>query len=160
MATTISDSTAKASVVGTEKIPCSGDGPTHITPDLIKTNFGTWQNWTPTHGGFSSDPTVIAKYLILGKLMFLSYATTVIGTSSGATFTLTLPPGINGATGRIQTIACGGGSNNSGALTTTIRVSTASGSNVLSLYSNPTGAGWSGAGTTKSANFNCVIEID
>lgn len=159
MATRIGDATTKESITGSEKIPVSGSGYPAITPDLLKTFFGTWQDWTPTHGGFSADPTIVAKYCVIGKLMFLSYATTAAGTSNATTFTLTLPASYVAATGRIQTMACGGGINNSAGLTTTVRVSTASGSNVLSLYINPTGAAWTGSGT-KSANFNCIIEID
>jgi hypothetical protein len=155
----ISERTLKASVTGTEPIPVGEPTDPAITPALIAAYLGTWQTWTPTVGGFSADPTTISKYCLIGKLMFLSHITTVAGTSNATTYTLTLPPGINAITGRIQTIACGGGSNNSAGLTTTVRVSTASGSNVLSLFTNPTGAAWTASGT-KSANFNCVIEID
>lgn len=151
--------TVLTSLVGTEKIPCSGSGPTVFTVDTLKSHIGTWQTWTPTHGGFSADPTVVAKYLLIGKLLFLSLNTTAVGTSNATTYTLTLPPGINSVTGRSQIISCGGGSNNSAGLTTAIRVQGNSGSNVLSLFTNPTGAAWTASGT-KSASFNCFIEID
>jgi hypothetical protein len=155
----LGDLVNKSSISGTEKIPVSGASNPSITPNLLKDFIGTWQTWTPTHGGFSADPTVVAKYCLIGKLLFLSINTTVAGTSNATSYSLTLPPGFVSATGRSQIFVSGIGTNNSAGLTTPVRVTASSGSGTLTLQINPTGNTWTASGT-KSASFNGFIEID
>lgn len=47
--------------------------------------------WTPTFTGFSVAPTVVARYVQIGKIVHIIMYTTVDGTSNTTAFTMTLP---------------------------------------------------------------------
>lgn len=61
--------------------------------------FGTaWAAWTPGFTGFSVNPTMTARYAVIGKTCFIQMITTVAGTSNATTFTITGLPVTCGAT--------------------------------------------------------------
>lgn len=53
---------------------------------------GKWTDYTPTYGGFSTDPTnVIARYYLVGKLCTAKVFMGTAGTSNANTFTVSAP---------------------------------------------------------------------
>lgn len=53
--------------------------------------LGASSSWSPTHTGFSANPTnVVARYWRIGKLVICSYSA-VAGTSNTTGYTITLP---------------------------------------------------------------------
>jgi len=54
-------------------------------------NAGRWYNWTPTFGGFSTNPSGVCRYCIIGKLCHVVIHLTSSGTSNANTFTISLP---------------------------------------------------------------------
>lgn len=53
---------------------------------------GKWTDYTPTYGGFSTDPTnVIARYYLVGKLCTARIVMETAGTSNANTFTVSAP---------------------------------------------------------------------
>lgn len=53
--------------------------------------YPTWFAYTPSFTGFSSNPTMIARFSILGNMCTFYHVTTVDGTSNATTKTITLP---------------------------------------------------------------------
>lgn len=51
-----------------------------------------WTTWSPGFTGFSANPTVVARYTLIGKTCFLAVETTVQGTSNTTSFTITNLP--------------------------------------------------------------------
>lgn len=118
-------------------------------------SLGVANTWSPTFTGFSTDPTVIASYIVIGKLCYVNVHTTVNGTSNATDFTMTLPFTANRIS-RNHLITC---VNNGATVTATLCDGrTAVGSNVLTLYTTLVGGAWTGSGT-KAANFDLVYEI-
>lgn len=103
----ISDETGTGSVVlsGSPALSGSPTAPTQTAADnstkiattaYVDANVyvGTWSDYTPSVTGFSTSPTVIGKYTIIGKTCFLFVSINSLGnsgTSNATTFTLTLP---------------------------------------------------------------------
>lgn len=60
--------------------------------ELNPQGYPGWFNWTPTYTGFSADPTPsLAHFAVNGRICFVEYAESALGTSNVATFTITLP---------------------------------------------------------------------
>lgn len=54
-------------------------------------NFPDWLNWTTVHGGFSANPTYVARFKISGKTCHITYYTSALGTSNANNYSITLP---------------------------------------------------------------------
>lgn len=80
------------------------------------------------------------------------------GVSNATTFTMTLPSGVNARTGAFQVAPCQV-TNNSMLAAALGLMATRSGSNIIDLYRDGTGAAWT-ASNNKFVRLNCVIEID
>lgn len=50
-----------------------------------------WQSWTPTHTGFSANPTVVGSYTQIGKTVICNYRTSSNGTSNATSYTVSAP---------------------------------------------------------------------
>lgn len=61
--------------------------------ERLKTQGGTgkWTAYTPTFGGFSADPVVVARYFLVGKVCTAVISNTTAGTSNANTFTISAP---------------------------------------------------------------------
>lgn len=95
--------------------------------------------WVPTWAGFSADPTVTARYILIGKLCFFWVTATGHGTSNATTAngkTMTLPfTAFNGTTQSIMISRI----TNSGASQAGVGVGLiASNSNVMTVYRDGT----------------------
>lgn len=123
------------------------------TWDLQNGAPGSWASWTPTITGFSSPPTFIARYFLIGKMCTVYFTSTAAGTSDSINFTITLPF----IAANIQHNMIPFWQNNSGTGGSG-RVSTASGSNIASLFTTTTGTAWTAA-NNKSASFWFTYEI-
>ena len=102
----------------------------------------SWQTWTPTSSGFSTNPIYIARYCKIGRICFFSLFTSTPGTSNASTFTLTLP--FNAAA---ETILAIGSAidNNSNNVSPTAYAQTTVNSNVLGIWIS--NSSWTGSGT-------------
>lgn len=155
----ISARSLKASVTGTEPIPVGEATDPAITPNLIKTYFGTWSDWTITHGGFSAAPTYVARYLVIGKLFIGVYSCSASGTSNATSYTITLPSGLTAKTGHSQHGTLTSIIDNNTGLTPAGRFFTTSGSATITFNTNGAGAAWT-ASSSKRANTIITIELD
>ena len=116
--------------------------------------MGAWVPWTPFTAaccGFSTVPTVIARYTIIGKTVICRMRTTTYGTSNATTFTLTLP-----VAARTTTNDTSKGwvhfRNNGADSTTPGLIETASGSTTATLYTTWDGQAWTNV-NGKGADF-------
>lgn len=100
-----------------------------------------WVAWTPTFTGFSSDPTVSARYMQVGRLVYASWSLSLNGTSNSTDFTMSLPVTAVSSTRYRQSIRC---TDNGTALTNPSLVDP-SGSTVT-IYKDLTGASWTSSG--------------
>lgn len=116
--------------------------------------------WTPTFAGFSVDPTVTARYILIGKLCFFWVTASAHGTSNSTTAsgkTMTLPfTSYNGASQAIPiSRLTDNGANQSAPGLGLI----ASNSNVMTVYRNSSiTTAWTGSGNC-SWSTNGVYEI-
>lgn len=63
-----------------------------IKPYVLGWAHPNWQNWTPTPAGYSANPTnTVYRYLLIGKICFITMREVTAGTSNSATATYTLP---------------------------------------------------------------------
>lgn len=53
--------------------------------------FPDWFAYTPTHTGFSADPTVSARFTVKGKTVILKYDVSGAGTSNATGYTVSAP---------------------------------------------------------------------
>lgn len=103
--------------------------------------------WVPTFAGFSADPTMTCRYIIIGKFCFFWVTATGHGTSNSTTAsgkTMTLPfTSFNGTT---QSISVARVTNNAVAIGPGVGI-VASNSNVMTVYrDSTTSAAWTGSG--------------
>ncbi|HCC67675.1 TPA: hypothetical protein DEP90_00440, partial [Patescibacteria group bacterium] len=66
------------------------------------TAFPDFFDWTPSHTGFSADPTVKARFKISGKMCHVYYCCTAGGTSNATTYYITLPVKPKSHTGTVN----------------------------------------------------------
>lgn len=112
---------------------------------------GSWQSWTPTFGGFSTNPSGTCRYCIIGKLCYVVIHLTSSGTSNANTFTISLP-----VTCAQQTYASIPRYNNNG---WEYGGFANIGSTVISLGTNSTGlTGWTTSGS-KTAYIEFFYEV-
>jgi hypothetical protein len=119
---------------------------------------GTYLDYVPTFGGFSSPPSSVgARYNLIGKTCHVIVNMGANGTSNATTFTMTLP--FAAANTFIQSDILPAVINNSGSLQTTPgRIDTIVNSNVANLYLNTAAAAWT-ASNGKRAFVNFTYEI-
>ena len=116
--------------------------------------FPQWFTYTPSLTGFSSDPTVIAKFCLVGTTCFINFVCVTNGTSNANTFTISLPIIAKTESNygwRGWALAVDNGIARNG------NTHIASGSSVISLYDEPLSA-WTTSGN-KSANAQMFYEI-
>lgn len=125
-----------------------------IIPSTVVANFGDSVIYTPTWTGFSSAPSDgFARYLQLGKLVYVRVTGFTAGTSNATSMTITLPfPAGLVSQNAVMVM------DNSAFLTTSGRADTAVGSNVLTIFKDWSGAGFTASGS-KVANFAFVYVI-
>lgn len=120
---------------------------------------GAWNDWTPTYGGFSANPTVSqARYFQLGKLVIASIEHSAGGTSNATNHTVSLPVAAKygGATSAGLAICV----DNGVVITlTTPRIDFSDGSETATLYKDANAAAWTGTGS-KYCNFTVVYEAN
>lgn len=117
----------------------------------------TFQTYTGTWGGFSSNPTgLTSRYAVEGKLMFLYVYVTGNGTSNATTLTYTLPSGYTAKNKMSFPVAA---ALNGGVAAPDAQGQTNAGSATIDFYTTATGAAWSNSGNKRVA-FSVVIEIE
>jgi hypothetical protein len=115
---------------------------------------GAWTAWTPSFTGFSINPTVVARYVQIGKTVTVQVYTSGVGTSNATTFTITLPI----AAANIGTIAQGIGAGvDAGAPIVLALATTNQNSTTCNIYKNVLSGGWTATGT-KYVNFSLTYE--
>jgi hypothetical protein len=116
--------------------------------------FSVLSSWVPVFAGFSADPTVTARYLLIGKMCFYWVTATAHGTSNSTTAsgkTMTLPfTSYNGTT---QNTVAGRITNNGANQSAPGLGLIASNSNVMTVYRDSTLV------TTWTASGNCSWSI-
>lgn len=155
----IIDGNVKLSMTGTEEWPCSGSGNPTLTGNLLAQFLGGPLDWTPTHTGFSSNPTFTGRYLLIGKMLFLSYTCSASGTSNATSYTLSLPASLTGRSGRNQFCFGGNVVNNGSSVSQSARVLLASNGSTISLSPDPIGNNWTAA-NGKSMSFSGWFEVN
>jgi len=117
--------------------------------------FPAWTAWTPTYTGLSANPTTLAFYQQLGKLVIVSYYDSTPGTSNATTHTLTLPVAAkrSGVFLTSQFQDNGVQPSNPGSITTT------AGSNIATVYRDSAGTGWTASGNC-FVRFNITYEAN
>ncbi len=98
----------------------------------------TWTDYstTSTIVGWSAGATIVLKYCIIGKLMFVQY--NISGTSNSTAVSFTLPNTANGTQGFPTAFI----TDNSAPLLTNGYTSIVTGTSHVDVYSTGQGAGW------------------
>lgn len=117
---------------------------------------GIWQDYgTPVFTGFSADPTnLLVRWTMHGNNVIYQYTYAAVGTSNATTYTMTAPIK---AKDQYQE---GVGSyvyDNGVTLTSESLVNTQAGTNILDIYSDASGAGWTAA-NDKASTVKIVYE--
>lgn len=121
---------------------------------------GTWYDWATTFAGFSAVPsTYVFRYTVVGKTCHYWFTIGADGTSNATTFTMTFPYAAKSGVGQSQFNLLPTIVNNSAATTTPGRITLTTGSNVMSLAKDASGAVWTGSGG-KRAFGSGQYEID
>lgn len=103
----------------------------------------TWTTYVPTWTGVTSDPSTVARYLQIGKIVFVEFNNVVAATSNATSFTFTLPTNAKG----LQTFTFPYGFDN-GVVLGFVGATTTDASNVLTLHATSSfNAGWTNSGT-------------
>lgn len=104
--------------------------------------------WVPTFAGFSADPTMTCRYILIGKMCHFWITATGHGTSNSTTAsgkTMTLP--FTSYSGTTQSITIAGITDAGAIQTATGRGIIASNSNVMTIYRNAgITTAWTGSG--------------
>jgi hypothetical protein len=122
-------------------------------------NPGVWLDWTTTFVGFSVNPTpYYFRYTVIGKTCFYWFTMGTDGTSNSTSFTMTFPfaakSGVQNQFHSLPFVV-----NNSAAGASPGRLTITTGSNVMSLGRDATGAVWTASGG-KRASGSGSYEID
>lgn len=116
---------------------------------------GAYTAWTPTWTGFSTPPTVTAKYKIIGKTFRFHIERTSGGTSNNTAVTVTFPfPALYAQTSIFYGVSDNGGS----IAATSPRIDVAAGSAVGNVYPDQTGGNWSNGTSFISGNGEFEIQ--
>lgn len=124
--------------------------------ETLIAQMGVWQSFSPAFTGFSADPTVVARYALIGKTCIYAVNTTAVGTSNANTFTITAP--FVSANIAHRSWVIGQGQDN-GSDTLVVVVSRQS-SNVIDCLKSPSGSGstWTTSGS-KYVSFVLIYQI-
>jgi hypothetical protein len=161
---------ATTGVTITSSLGVLTDAGQNVLMTLVKTGTNAWllqngtpgayQSYTPTFAGFSVDPVVVARYMLIGKKCHVWLATTSHGTSNStgaASTTITLPFTSNITIG--QTVMCARIVNSGANQSAPGLLSIAANSNVATVYRDGTLiTAWTGSGN-KSFSFSIEYEI-
>jgi hypothetical protein len=114
--------------------------------------------WSPTLGGFSSNPTgAVYKYIQVGKLAILMVTQSGNGTSNGATFTISAP--VASANNGINNCTFAVAIDNGVATATPVLIVLSPNSSTIDLYSNVAGGGtWTASGGKRTTGFFLIYE--
>lgn len=113
--------------------------------------------YAPTHTGFSANPTVTARYSVIGNIVFLNYVTTGAGTSNANTFTITVPVTASASVATTNNYYSIPRAQDNGAEKTTSVANFAS-TTVLNLYTAPSATVWTTSGN-KFAQFSLFYDF-
>lgn len=124
---------------------------------------GEWLSWTPTWGGFSSNPSGIFVYTVIGKTVFINMRITSSGTSNANTFTFTLPIAPTSMRGSSQQYAVAlnfteghaAGASNYGS-----NISISGSSIIATVNANNSPTSWNTSGSKRFATAQFFYEID
>lgn len=106
-------------------------------------SIGTWQDWTITWTGFSSNPSgVTSRYSLNGKICSIWIAVSSAGTSNTTAFTITLP--VAASSSGVQQMLVRVADNGTFAVG---RLSTRAGSNIADVYPSVSGTTWTASGS-------------
>ncbi len=136
------------------KVPYYSGAGTASTTDFTP---AAWVSFTPGFTGFSANPTVTARYALVGKICHIVIYTSVDGTSNTTGFTITgLPFTSVNATASFFTSTIG---KDNGAVTS-VTGEIAANSTTLTLYKGAslTAASWTNT-SAKMAHINMVYEV-
>lgn len=114
---------------------------------VVVNEVGSWIPYTPVLTGWSVDPTVTrCAYFRQGKMVQVSFVTSVDGTSNATTKTITLPFNSDIAVATGITLA----NKNNGTLATTGGlIATRAGSNTVDIYRDLAAATWTASGNCR-----------
>lgn len=113
-------------------------------------------SWTPTLVGFSTPPTGVYRYSLVGKMCTIFVKQSTNGTSNSTAFTISLPFPAATVSGMswdtvIQTVNNG---------TSGIGwASISSGGTVVNLYSDAGGSGWAASGNKRTLAMQITYEV-
>jgi hypothetical protein len=94
--------------------------------------------WTPTFSGFSADPTMTARYVVIGKFCFFWVTATGHGTSNATTAGKTMTMPFTSYSGTSQSVVIARLTNNAIAQSAPGLGLIASNSNVMTVYRDST----------------------
>lgn len=119
-------------------------------------SFLAWDDWTPTPGGFSVNPTInYARWMQLGKLVIITYRDQIDGTSNSTNLTIAGLPVTPLRTQRFPVISA---RNNGGIINTAI-VDVTAASTTLTLYTDHPGTGWANTNGKGAGWFMLFLEV-
>ena len=126
----------------------------NLSPDTYVENpqgYPYWFNYTPTFGGFSSNPTLdTARFSLQGKLCTFFILCSADGISNDIILTMTAPI----TNGSMRTaLLCGQVVDNGSILTTPPLALLAASSTTINCFSTYVGAGWT------ASNAKRIVEL-
>lgn len=119
-------------------------------------DFPDWFNYTVVHGGFSANPTYVARFNVSGKQCTVGYYPSVSGTSNANNYSITLPITAKTVSG-YNWYTCGGYTVDNTAAADQGLVTIASGATSANLYKSAF-AVWTTSGL-KSMSLMATYEI-
>jgi hypothetical protein len=138
---------------GLSEIVYNGTGFTLMNP------ASGWYDWVPTHGGFSANPSVVARYKIEAKTCTAVYYPHAAGTSNASSYSVTAPVAAKVITNMFWKVPLVNAFDNSAALTSgNPYCELQQGSSTFTLFASNSGGLWTSSGTKRAA-FTIVYEI-
>lgn len=117
-----------------------------------------WFTYTPSFGGFSSDPSsVTANYYVDGNYCNVNIYQGGDGTSNATSFTITLP--INYVGGNLGNVVAQQGRDNGSALTTCPLIHITNNSTTMTIYKDQSTAAWTNSGSKRVVFIQGSYEI-
>lgn len=125
----------------------------------VGNSYGTWYTYVPSYTGFSTAPTNnVSRFTVIGRTVIAFIGGSTNGTSNATTFTVTLPIAASTLFAHVISVNVMYINNGSGGATPGY-VAGSAGSNVLTVYRDFNGTGWTASGA-KNAFINIIYEID
>ena len=120
---------------------------------------GIWKAWTPTFGGFSTDPTnLAARYMIDGKTCYVVFRAGTVGISDANNFTISAPVAAVTVTNGTWRAACALITDDGTTSRGVGYVGLESGESVISVSNAAGPTSWTTSGN-KSAHFEFFYEV-